>query len=223
MSDDVWFCDSQRNETACGMLACRMTAEKEFSNKLVKNCYSNLFWDFEPSRWGSDPRLGWTSGSGASTARGPAWQVFRACRHHSRRPLRLAHPRPQRASDRDPARRRTQERPRQCSPPRHCSRAFQSRRHSSVDPVPTPGRSHGRAPLSQLRSGLLPPHRHVYPRPCQRNQKKVKHDWYGGRVGCSFVDYIGKVQVSGQRWKEEVVYMAPGLVSVKCNKQDQKQ
>ena len=134
MSDDVWFGDSQRNETALNQRLWRVHGP------------------------------------------GPAWQVYRACRHHSRRPLRLAHPRPQRVSDRNPARRRTQERPRQCSPPRHCSRAFQSRRHSSVDPVPTPGRSHGRAPLSQLRSGLLPPHRHVYPRTCQRNQKKVKHD-----------------------------------------------
>ena len=30
--------------------------------------------------------------------------------------------------------------------------------------------------------------------------------------------YIGKVQVSGQRWKEEVVCMAPGLVSLTVNK-----
>ena len=81
---------------------------------------------------------------------------YRAWRHHSRRPVRIAHPRPQRA--RDPARRRTHERPRQCSPPRHCPRAVQSPRHSSVAPVPS--RSHGTAPLSRLRSGLLPPHRH---------------------------------------------------------------
>ena len=30
--------------------------------------------------------------------------------------------------------------------------------------------------------------------------------------------YIGKVQVSGQRWKVEVVHMAPGLVSLTINK-----
>ena len=97
---------------------------------------------------------------------------YRACRHHSRRPLRLAHPRPQRARDSDPALRRTQDCPRQCYPPSHCPRAVQSRRHSSVAPVPTPSRSHGMASLSRISFGLLPPHchpRHVYPRPCQRN------------------------------------------------------
>ena len=35
--------------------------------------------------------------------------------------------------------------------------------------------------------------------------------------------YIEKVQVSGQRWKKEVVFVAPGLVSLTCNKQGQKQ
>ena len=30
--------------------------------------------------------------------------------------------------------------------------------------------------------------------------------------------YIGKVHVSGQRWKEEVVRNAPGLVSLTINK-----
>ena len=30
--------------------------------------------------------------------------------------------------------------------------------------------------------------------------------------------YIGKIQVSGQRWKEEVIRMAPGLVSLTINK-----
>ena len=30
--------------------------------------------------------------------------------------------------------------------------------------------------------------------------------------------YIGKVQVSGQRWKKDVVHMAPGLVSLTINK-----
>ena len=97
---------------------------------------------------------------------------LKACRHHSKKPLRLADPRPQRARDRDPEFRRTRDRPRQCSPHRHCPRAVQSRRHSSVTPVPTASRSHGRAPLSRLRSSLLPPHslpRHVYPRLCQRN------------------------------------------------------
>ena len=75
-----------------------------------------------------------------------------AGRHHSRRrrPLRFAHPRRQRA--RDSARRRMQERPRQCSSPRHCPRAVQTRRHSTVAPVPTPSRSHGKAPLSLLQS-----------------------------------------------------------------------
>ena len=75
-----------------------------------------------------------------------------AGRHHSRRrrPVRFAHPRRQHA--RDPARRRMQERPRQCSPPRHCPRAIQTRRHSSVAPVPTPSRSHSTASLSLLRS-----------------------------------------------------------------------
>ena len=29
--------------------------------------------------------------------------------------------------------------------------------------------------------------------------------------------YIGKVQVSGQRWKEEVVHMAPVFVSLTIN------
>ena len=151
---------------------------------------------------------------------------YRACRHHWMSRLRFAHPRPQRAGDRYPARRRTQERPRQCSPPRHYPRAVQSRRHSSVAPVPTPSRSHGRAPLSRLRSGLLRPHRHprhLVPRPCQRNQTKVEHYLYGGRVGCFFVAYIGKVQVSGQRWKAEVVHVAPGSVSLTCTKQGQKQ
>ena len=69
-------------------------------------------------------------------------------------------------------RRRTQLHARQCSPLCHFPRADQSRRHSSVAPVPTQSRSHGRAPLSRLRSGLLPPHRHprhLVPRPCQRN------------------------------------------------------
>ena len=63
-------------------------------------------------------------------------------------------------SDRNPAGRRTQERPGQCSLPHHCARAVQSRRHSSVAAVPTPSRSHGRAPLSRLQPGLLLPHRH---------------------------------------------------------------
>ena len=30
--------------------------------------------------------------------------------------------------------------------------------------------------------------------------------------------YIGKIQVSGQRWKKEVVHMAPRLVSFTKNK-----
>ena len=51
----------------------RVSAKKQFSNKLVRNHFSVLFWNFEPSRWGSDPRLGWLTGSGASS--GPAWHV----------------------------------------------------------------------------------------------------------------------------------------------------
>ena len=35
--------------------------------------------------------------------------------------------------------------------------------------------------------------------------------------------YIGKAQVGGQRWKEEVVHMAPDLVSLTCKNQGQKQ
>ena len=46
----------------------------------------------------------------------------------------------------------------------------------------------------------------------------MKHDRYGGIVGCSFVVYNGKVQVSGQRSKEKVVHMAPVLVSLAINK-----
>ena len=42
----------------------------------------------------------------------------------------------------------------------------------------------------------------------------VKHDRYGGRAGCSFVVYFEKVQVSGQKWKKEVVRVATGLVSL---------
>ena len=99
------------------------------------------------------------------------------CRHHCRwMSRRLGHPRPQRARDRDPARWKTQERPRHCSPFRHCPRADQSRRHSSTTPVPTPtpSPSLGRAPLSPLffdrshphpHPHLLPPH----PLPCQMN------------------------------------------------------
>ena len=56
---------------------------------------------------------------------------YRACCNHSRRRTR-----PQRAQDRDPASRRAQERSRQCSPPRHCPRAVQTRRRSSVASVP---------------------------------------------------------------------------------------
>ena len=37
-------------------------------------------------------------------------------------------------------------------------------------------------------------------------------------MGCFFLVYIGSVQVSGQRWKEEVVHMAPVLVSLTMNK-----
>ena len=75
---------------------------------------------------------------------------YRACHHHWMSRLRFANPRPQRVRDRDPAHRKTQERPRQCSPLCHCPRTDQSRRHSSVAPVPTPSRSHRKAPLSQL-------------------------------------------------------------------------
>ena len=62
---------------------CWVLAKKQFFDKLVQNNFSNIFWDFEPSRWGSDPSLGWPSGSGARSAPGPAWQV--CCRGDWRR------------------------------------------------------------------------------------------------------------------------------------------
>ena len=208
--------------------------KKQFSNKnLVIKYFSNLFWDLRFWNvliiwWGwaiwlcasiwlwsglvclQSRRLTALLVRDSAPARLPN---YRACRHHWMNRLRFANPRPQRARDRDPARRGMQERPRQCSPPRHCPRVDQSRRHSSVAPVPTPNRSHGRVPLSRLRSGLLPPHRfphHLVPRLCQWNWAKVKHGRYGWRFGCYFGVHIGKVQVSGQSWKEEVVHMAPG-------------
>ena len=55
----------------------------------------------------------------------------------------------------------------------------------------------------------------------ESNKGRTRSIWRKGWL--FFVAYFEKVKVSGQRWKEEVVHMSPGSVSLTCNKQGQKQ
>ena len=206
LSDSVddewwWVVSAIRRGSTKGYLACislvriigtilwrrHFCTKKQVSNKLLMYHFSNIFWNFEPLRGGSDPRLGWPSGF-ASSVSSPAWQAgssgdwLRCSSATAPRPLAQLYgrvssslPLEESASAILPSQATAcpQPRPGMYENAIASEAVLCSSSHSSAAPVLTPSPSQGRAPLSPPLSVRLPPHSHPHlpphSRPCERN------------------------------------------------------